>query len=87
MTDATEKKNNTETKGKILSGVVVSDKMKDTVVVSVPRYVKHPKYGKFVKTQKKYKAHDEGNTLKVGDKVDIKETNPISKTKHFVIVK
>ncbi|MEK7104838.1 MAG: 30S ribosomal protein S17, partial [Patescibacteria group bacterium] len=49
------------TKGNILSGVVVSDKMDKTVVVSVSRFVKHPKYGKFYKINKKYKAHDEEN--------------------------
>lgn len=77
----------TESKGKVLSGVVVSDKMKDTIVVSVTRFVKHPKYGKFIKSQKKYKAHDVGNTFKIGDKVEIKETKPISKTKHFIALK
>ena len=73
-------------KGKILSGVVVSDKMKDTVVVFVERYEKHPKYDKFVKSKKKFKAHDAGNTKKIGDKVSIVETKPISKDKHFMIV-
>lgn len=77
------KKNNTK---KILSGVVVSDKMKDTVVVEVSRFVEHPKYKKRIKINKKYKAHDMGNTKKVGDKVEIEETKPISKTKHFKII-
>lgn len=71
------------TKTKILSGTVVSNKMKDTVVVSVERYEKHPKYGKFVKRRKKFKAHDVGNTAQIGDKVEIVETKPISKDKHF----
>lgn len=79
--------NNTETKGKVLAGVVTSDKMKDTVVVSVSRYIKHPKYGKFIKSHKKFKAHDAGNTKKIGDKVEIRETRPISKTKHFIVIK
>jgi small subunit ribosomal protein S17 len=85
-------KNNTETEttektlnGKVLSGVVVSDKMTDTIVVSVSRYFKHPKYQKFMTVDKKYKVHDPGNTKKVGEKVSIKETKPISKTKRFVI--
>lgn len=69
--------------GKILSGTVVSDKMKDTIVVSVEQYKKHPKYGKYVKSRKKFKAHDAGNTAKIGDKVEIVETRPISKDKHF----
>jgi len=73
-------------KTKVLSGIVVSDKMKDTVVVAVDRYVKHPKYDKFIKMRKRFKAHDAGNTKKVGDKVEIKESRPLSKDKHFVVV-
>jgi len=73
-------------KKKVLQGTVVSDKMKDTVVVLVERYEKHPKYGKFVKYKKKFKAHDAGNTKKMGEKVRIEECKPISKDKHFVIV-
>ena len=72
--------------GKILSGLVVSDKMKDTVVVKVSRFIKHPKYGKFLSIDKKYKAHDTGNTKKIGDKVSIQETKPISKDKHFKVI-
>ncbi len=71
----------------VLSGVVVSDKMKDTVVVSVTNFVKAPKYGKYIERSKKYKAHDAGNTKKIGDKVQIVECRPISKDKHFTIVK
>mgnify|MGYP001612881674 FL=1 len=72
--------------GNVLSGVVVSDKMDKTVVVSVSRFVKHPKYGKFYKINKKYKAHDEENKYKTGDKVEITETKPISKDKRFKVV-
>lgn len=82
-------KNNTEekkTEGKILKGIVVSDKMKDTCVVKVERFVKHAKYKKYYKVSKKFKAHDAGNTKKIGDKVEIKETKPISKDKHFAVV-
>jgi len=71
---------------KVLSGVVTSDKMKDTVVVKVSRFVKHPKYGKYVTIDKKFKAHDAGNTLKIGDKVSIEECAPISKDKHFKVI-
>jgi len=71
---------------KTLSGTVVSNKMKDTVVVSVERYEKHPKYGKFIKRRKKFKAHDVGNTKSVGEKVKIVESKPISKDKHFVVI-
>lgn len=79
--------NNTNTrKGKVLTGTVVSDKMKDTIVVSVERYEKHPKYGKYIKHRKKFKAHDAGNTKKVGERVEILETKPISKDKHFTVV-
>ncbi|MEX2029134.1 MAG: 30S ribosomal protein S17 [Candidatus Paceibacterota bacterium] len=74
------------TKGNILKGVVVSDKMDKTVVVSVARFVKHPLYGKFYKINKKYKAHDEANKYKTGDKVEIVETPPISKDKHFKVI-
>ncbi|MEK7081209.1 MAG: 30S ribosomal protein S17 [Patescibacteria group bacterium] len=74
-------------KGNFLKGVVVSDKMDKTVVVSVSRFIKHPLYGKFYKVSKKYKAHDEDNKYKVGDKVEIVETRPISKDKRFKVVK
>jgi len=69
-----------------LTGVVVSDKMKDTCVVLVERYVKAPKYEKFVKRSKKFKADDKGNTKKIGDKATIAECAPISKDKHFKVV-
>jgi len=82
-----QKEENETAKGKVLRGVVVSGKMKDTCVVVVERFVKHKKYKKFYKVSKKYKVHDVGNTKKIGDKVEIKETKPISKDKHFVIVK
>ena len=74
------------TKGKVLSGTVVSNKMKDTIVVKVDRFEKHPKYEKFIKRSKKFKAHDTGNTAQVGDKVQIVETKPISKDKHFRLI-
>lgn len=73
-------------RGKAFSGVVVSTKMKDTVVVEVTRYVMHPKYKKYLKHVKKYLAHDVGNQKQVGDKVTIRETRPLSKRKHFVVV-
>jgi small subunit ribosomal protein S17 len=72
--------------GNILKGVVVSDKMNKTVVVSVSRFIKHPLYGKFYKVSKKYKAHDAGNTYKVGDEVEIVETRPFSKDKKFEVI-
>lgn len=73
-------------KGKVLSGTVVSNKMKDTVVVEVQRFEKHPKYQKFIKRSKKFKAQDVGNTKNIGERVEIREVKPISKDKHFVVV-
>jgi small subunit ribosomal protein S17 len=83
MEKKTEKKNND---GKIFSGKIVSTKMKDTAVVLVERYTKHPKYGKFLKRQKKFMAQDTGNKHKEGEVVEIMETKPISKNKRFVIL-
>jgi small subunit ribosomal protein S17 len=71
---------------KILKGVVTSDKMDKTIVVKVTRFVEHKKYGKFIKKTKKYKAHDETNSKKVGDTVEIEETRPISKDKKFKVI-
>ncbi len=71
---------------KTLDGVVVSDKMQKTVVVLVERYVKHPKYQKFITRTKKYKAHDEGGAAKLGDKVTIQSCRPMSKDKFFKII-
>jgi len=76
----------TTKKGKKINGVVVSDKMDKTVVVNSQRFVKHKKYQKFYKIDKRYKAHDEENQYKVGDKVTIEETRPISKGKNFKVV-
>ncbi|TCK83449.1 30S ribosomal protein S17 [Albibacterium bauzanense] len=67
-------------------GLVVSDKMNKSIVVAVERKVKHPMYGKFVKTTTKFKAHDESNTCGIGDKVLIMETRPLSKTKNWRLV-
>ncbi|MEN2986591.1 MAG: 30S ribosomal protein S17 [Thermodesulfovibrionaceae bacterium] len=72
---------------KILKGVVISDKMDKTVVVSVERIFQHPLYKKTIKTKKKYKAHDEDNKCKVGDVVEIIESRPISKTKRWRVLR
>ena len=61
--------------------------MKDTATVVVERYVKHPKYQKYMRLSKKFLVHDPGNSAQVGEKVIIRETRPISKRKRFVIVK
>ena len=84
-TDKTEESNKA-VGAKVLKGVVVSDKMDKTIVVSVSRFVKHPLYGKFYKVSKKYKAHDENNAHKTGDTVEIISTRPISKDKRFRVI-
>ncbi|MBW4055362.1 MAG: 30S ribosomal protein S17 [Proteobacteria bacterium] len=66
-------------------GVVVSDKMEKTVVVKVDRLVKHSVYSKYIKRSVKYKVHDELNTSKVGDRVQIIECRPLSKDKRWSI--
>lgn len=75
------------TQGKILEGIVVKAAMKDTCTVAVERYVKHPKYDKYLRSTKKFLVHDAGNTAEVGQKVAIREVKPISKRKHFELVK
>ena len=67
-------------------GMVVSDKMQKTVVVSIERRVQHPVYGKMVRRTKKLKAHDEQNEAKTGDTVRIMETRPMSKDKRWRVV-
>ncbi|HEO8421682.1 MULTISPECIES: 30S ribosomal protein S17 [Niallia] len=71
---------------KVYTGRVVSDKMDKTISVVVETYKKHSLYGKRVKYSKKYKAHDEQNTAKIGDVVRIMETRPLSATKRFRLV-
>ena len=76
-----------ETKsGKTFEGIVVKSAMKDTATVQVERYVKHPKYKKFMRLSKKFLVHDVGNTAQIGEKVTIRETRPISKRKRFILV-
>ncbi|MBI2677081.1 MAG: 30S ribosomal protein S17 [Candidatus Yanofskybacteria bacterium] len=70
---------------RILKGVVVSDKMRKTVVVEVVHLRKHPKYKKYFKVSKRYKVHDEQNEYHTGDKVLIRETRPLSKDKRFKV--
>jgi len=68
-------------------GIVVSDKMRKTIVVEVTRFVTHPRYHKRMRIRKRFKAHDEENTSKVGDKVVIEATRPISKEKCWQVIK
>jgi small subunit ribosomal protein S17 len=75
------------TTGKTFEGTVVKTAMKDTITVSVERYVKHPKYKKYQRKSHKFLVHDAGNTATVGQKVTIKETRPMSRHKRFILVK
>lgn len=68
---------------KIRTGLVCSDKMDKTIIITVERKLKHPIYGKYIKKTKKFHAHDEENTCRIGDLVKIMETRPLSKTKRW----
>jgi small subunit ribosomal protein S17 len=68
-----------------LTGTVTSDKMDKTVVVAVERVTRHPLYGKIIKLRKKYQAHIEDNSARIGDVVVIRECRPISKNKKFFV--
>lgn len=71
---------------KLQVGKVVSNKMDKTVVVAIETLVRHPLYGKIVKSTKKFKAHDEENQCRVGDKVRVMETRPLSKEKRWRVI-
>ncbi len=71
---------------RVLQGVVVSDKNDKTIVVQVERRYTHPLLKKTVRRTKKYHAHDEKNSFKVGDQVSIEETSPISKNKRWIAI-
>ncbi|RDH45969.1 30S ribosomal protein S17 [Zooshikella ganghwensis] len=75
-----------ESKGRTLSGRVVSNKMDKTITVMIERQVKHPIYGKYQKRSTKLHAHDANNECQIGDLVTIKEVRPLSKTKAFSLV-
>lgn len=72
---------NSTVKRKVKTGVVVSDKMQKTIVVRTERLTQHPLYKKSIRRYKKYKAHDENNSAKIGDQVRIVEARPLSKEK------
>ncbi len=80
-------KQNSQNKKRKIEGIVVSDKMNKTVVVDVWRFKKHPLYHKILKVSKHFKAHDENNEAKIGDKVIIEETRPLSKDKRWKVIK
>lgn len=71
---------------KVLYGIVVSDKMDKTATIAVEESFRHPLYGKITKLTKKYKAHDSENECRIGDKVKIMETRPLSKDKRWRVV-
>ena len=73
-------------KRKVREGLVTSNKMDKTIVISVERRLKHPKYGKFLKRTPKLMAHDEKNDCNIGDKVRVMETRPLSKSKRWRLV-
>ncbi|HPE59571.1 MAG TPA: 30S ribosomal protein S17 [Thiolinea sp.] len=70
-----------------LMGRVVSDKMDKSIVVLMERQMMHPLYGKFIRRSKKYHVHDENNECKVGDVILFKECRPLSKTKHWTLIR
>jgi small subunit ribosomal protein S17 len=74
-------------KKRILTGIVVSDKMNKTVVVAVERKIQHPVYKKFIRTQSKFTAHDERDECQSGDRVTIIESRPLSKTKRWRVMR
>ncbi len=75
-----------QTKRKVLQGVVISDRMDKTITVEINTLVLHKKYKKYVKRRVRYKAHDEKNLCKIGNKVIIEATKPLSKTKRWRVV-
>lgn len=79
-----ETRNSLQKRGAVV-GVVVSDKMQKTIVVKVDRQVRHPMYLKYVLKSRRYKAHDENNEAKVGDRVSLVETRPLSREKRWVL--
>ena len=86
MAQATNTEQETKTKRvKVREGLVVSNKMKKTVVVAVTRQVQHATYGKYIRRTKKFMAHDENNQCNIGDRVRIEETTPLSKHKRWMI--
>ena len=78
--------NEVNTRGKTLVGTVISDKMQKTIVVSVERTVKHPKYGKILRRKSKLHVHDENEVCQVGNVVKIRESRPLSKLKNWILV-
>ncbi|PLK59037.1 30S ribosomal protein S17 [Candidatus Palibaumannia cicadellinicola] len=72
---------------RIKQGRVTSDKMDKSIVVAIERFIKHPIYGKYIKRTTKIHVHDENNSSKIGDLVEIRECRPISKTKSWMLIR
>jgi small subunit ribosomal protein S17 len=72
---------------RIIKGTVVSNKMNKTVIVQVDRMVPHPKYSKRYRISNRFAAHNEDGAIQIGDTVTIQESRPLSKTKHWIVVK
>ena len=83
MSDATNETESRANPRKVREGIVVSDKMNSTLVVAVNERVSHPRYGKTVQRTKKLYVHDEKNEAKLGDRVRVQETRPLSKLKRW----
>ena len=77
---------NKDKEGRVLKGVIVSDKMQKTAVIAVTRLKKHPKIRKYYKITTRFKVHNENNQYKLGNKVMIQETKPMSRDKRWVII-
>ena len=86
MTERLDSSSKPRGERKVREGLVVSDKMDKTIVVSLEDRVKHPLYGKVIRRSSKVKAHDEANTAGVGDRVRLMETRPLSATKRWRLV-
>ncbi len=87
MADQDTQKKQTRGKRSVLQGVVVSDKRDKTIKVIVESIVKHPKYGKYIRRRTTLHVHDENNEAREGDIVEVMECRPISKTKHWRLVR
>ncbi len=86
MAEATVEGTEKRSARKVREGLVVSDKMEKTAVVAIVRLKRHPLYGRVQRVTKKFKAHDESNECKIGDRVRIMETRPISKQKNWRVL-
>lgn len=84
---ATTPENESRGTRRVVTGIVTSDKMNKTRRVEIPRLVKHPRYGKYIRRRTICHIHDEQNESRMGDTVEIMETRPISKTKHWRLIR